>query len=443
MRNESEIARWYAGRIDPPTVIGIASSVARIIRAGEVSPTDKLPQVRVLASMLQVSPSTVSSAWTLLRRRGLVTGVGKGGVRVATGAADQPGFLHLPEGAVADLDLRFLYPDKDLLPDLGHALQHAARLPGLDEYYWHSVLPELREAIMPTWPYPAEAFAAVNGISDGASSTLRSLSVPGDRIAIETPTQPPLLRIILDHGLLPVEVATDEHGPDPQSLAQALKTQPIAFAYQPRGQVPTGSVLTTHRARQLAEILTPRETVTIVEYDDLNALSTVDAVSLGSHLPDRTVLLRSYEKAYGPDLRLAVVAAPQHIIENIHGRTLLSQQWVSRILQSALAWLINDPSTTQQVHYAAATYADRRNRVADSLERRGIRTHARDGLCLWIPVISEEAAIHYLAVNGVLAHPGDAATSKPNPAHIRIATSRISTNIDRLTRMLATASTIH
>ncbi|MDV6284526.1 hypothetical protein [Rhodococcus jostii] len=81
------------------------------------------------------------------------------------------------------------------------AMSYHEPLPNLDEYYHESILPQLQTAVQPTWPYQPDYLTAVSGISDGVWSSLRALSVPGDRVAIETPTQPPLLRIVKNSTL--------------------------------------------------------------------------------------------------------------------------------------------------------------------------------------------------------------------------------------------------
>ncbi|MGW7824956.1 aminotransferase class I/II-fold pyridoxal phosphate-dependent enzyme [Streptomyces puniciscabiei] len=441
MRPETSNARWLAERIEQATALGIASSVAQMIRDGDAVPGDRLPHVRELAHELRISPSTVSAAWLLLRQRGLVAGRGRGGTRVANAAAEFSE-LHIAPDIVSQWDLRFVYPDGSLLPSLGDSLQQAARLPNLDEYYQEGILPQLRDAVLPTWPCAAETFVAVNGIFDGAWSALRSISVPGDRIAIETPTVPPLIRIVKDLGLIPVEVATDCEGPMPGALAEALKSRPVAFVYQPRAHVPTGSVVSEQRVHDLAALLRCGRTA-ILEVDDLNSLSTATARSLGSLIPDRTVLLRSYEKAYGPDLRLAVMGGPVSVLESVHGRTLLSHRWVSRILQSSLAWLIEDKATQDSQRAAARTYADRRTRLAEALRAQGISTSAVDGLCLWVPVADETAAVRFLATHGVLVHAGSHSYPRTGAPHIRVATSRLCSSQDSIARLIAAAGAYH
>ncbi|WP_326763724.1 hypothetical protein OG978_03400 [Streptomyces sp. NBC_01591] len=92
-----------------------------------------------------------------------------------------------------------------------------------------------------------------------------------------------------------------------------------------------------------------------------------------------------------------------------------------------------------RIAHAAHVYAARRTALADALTNRGVTTTAEDGLCLWIPVLDEEAAIRFLAINGVLVHRGNSSYPKPGPPRIRVATSRLATNVEDIARLITIA----
>ena len=95
---------------------GIADSAEAAMRAGRLRPGDRLPPVRELAGRLRVSPTTVASAYRVLRLRGLVTAAGRRGTRVAARPPiAEAGTAAAPEGA---RELWLGNPDPALLPDL-------------------------------------------------------------------------------------------------------------------------------------------------------------------------------------------------------------------------------------------------------------------------------------------------------------------------------------
>ncbi len=101
----------------------IAETMRRLIVAGELAPGDRLPPVREMAERWNCTPNTVSRAYSLLGREGLVSAHRGGGTRVSwrTGLA---GLLAPPEWQWADLVNR---AESYLLEaiGLGHTPGHA------------------------------------------------------------------------------------------------------------------------------------------------------------------------------------------------------------------------------------------------------------------------------------------------------------------------------
>lgn len=80
----------------------IAETMRRLIISGELAPGDRLPPVRELAERWKCTPNTVSRAYSLLGREGLVSAHRGGGTRVSW-RSSSPGPLAPPEWQWADL----------------------------------------------------------------------------------------------------------------------------------------------------------------------------------------------------------------------------------------------------------------------------------------------------------------------------------------------------
>lgn len=430
-------ADWLVGHIEQPTSAGIASAVGQLIRTGVLTPGDRLPQVRELARQLNIGPSTVSAAWLLLRQRGLVAGRGKAGTRVAQPPTTIPAFMG--GSTLSEWDLRPLYPDGALLPDLTEGLEQAARLPNISADYRERILPDLERAVRGGWPFEPGGLIAASGMVMGTWSVLRALSVPGDRVLLGAPTHPALIRLVKDLGLLPVPVDMDEGGMTPDALRLALATNPVAVVLQLRGHVPTGSATSPERLAELADILRPTACM-VVEFDQVNQLSISPAQTLADALPGRVLLVRSYELSHGPDLSVAVAGGPASIVEAMHGQALSSEQGVSRILQSTLAWALQDPTAQAAVATARETYATRRAEFTEQLAANGLTYGGPDGLCVWVPVVDEAAALQVLSGSGVLAAPGAPSYPRTGPPHLRLAVARLRAGHADLARLVAAAA---
>lgn len=200
-----------------------------------------------------------------------------------------------------------------------------------------------------------------------------------------------------------VPVATDADGPIPESLKQALTKQPVAFIYEPCANSRSGTNMTPERRDLIADVL--RDTrVLIIEDDGLGDLALGPYAGLGALLPSQTVLVRSYSKSHGPDLRLAVVGGPAEPMERARLYRQFGAGWTSRTLQNALAWMLTSDAVRAQVQRARTEYAKRRTQMAELLADRGVVVESHDdGLGLWVPVLNEQQALLVLASHGVAA----------------------------------------
>jgi DNA-binding transcriptional MocR family regulator len=262
----------------------------------------------------------------------------------------------------------------------------------------------------------------------------------GERVVVENPTAPRVLDILAHLGLEMIGVACDEMGPLPDSLQAALARRPSALLIQSRAQEPAGSALTTDRASDLAKLIAPHD-ILVIEDDGKAELSTVPAASLGQYLDRRTVLVRSFNKSHGVDLRVAVVAGPAATLDLARERHVLGQGWTSYLLQRALAHMLGNSDDQVTIRNARETYRHRRERLQAALAARGIETFNRDGLAVWIPVRNESAAMMRLALDGISVSPGRRFMIRRSLGdHIRVVASAELPNLDAVADSLANAS---
>lgn len=395
--------------LSDPTARGLADAVARAVAAGAWEPGVRLPPIRSVAESLQLSPTTVSSAWAILRRAGTIRTEGRHGSFIAEprgGLAGNSRYRRAVGSPVSfSLDLSTGVPDPALLPAVGPALSALGDTPATHHYLDDPVLPELAEQIGRTWPFAPERLTIADGATDAMDSVLRQFTGYGTRVAIENPAFPPFLDLLDAAGAQPIPVELDEEGPRPDALADALSQGAAFFVMQPRGQNPTGVTTTAQRSAELAAVLAPTDAV-VVEDDSLDGIATTELVSLGAHLPDRVLHIRSFSKAYGPDLRLAAIGGPARLIEPIVRRRQLGQGWSSRLLQRLLLEFLTSARSQRQVTDARRSYEGRRQRMIDLLAHGGLRVTGDDGINIWVPVLDEVAALQSLAAGGIGAAPG-------------------------------------
>lgn len=433
-------AEELASHLSDRSTRGIARDTTRLVRTGVLPLGARLPAMRDLAFIMGISPSTLSEAWKELRRMRILTGRGRNGTFVSgSHMAPRPSRGLAPQHLVpGPFNLSMAVPDQALLPPLGDALVHGTRSEGLNSYHRIRILPELEEVLRPSWPFACSSMLATNGGYNAVYLVLHALIAPKSAVAIEMPTPMRLLDILEDLGVVILPVACDQYGPDPQSLQEALAQKPSAFLFQPVLSSVTGYHCSSERLQALGDVLKDGDTL-IIEDDGLGDISGAPSQSLGDRFPDRVIHIRSFSKAYGPDLRMAILSASEELVDQVQSYRAFSAGWTSRILQSAAAWLHRDAETQRSVALATDIYGKRRNGLAAALRNRAIDVPDGAGLSIFVPVQSENFAMITLAAHGVSVFPGEHFSLKPS-GHIRIGTGLLGkSNTVRVAELLSLA----
>ncbi|MEU9091654.1 aminotransferase class I/II-fold pyridoxal phosphate-dependent enzyme [Streptomyces sp. NPDC048428] len=402
----------------------IAASVERAVGSGELAPGQALPPMRELASQLEVNPNTVAAAYRTLRERGVIETAGRRGSRVRPRPASTARGSVWVEAPPGVRDLGDGNPDPALLPALGEAFaavtEAYARAPGM--YAQVSVDPEfaaLARAGFDADGVPAGPVIATSGSLDAIERVLVAHLRPGDAVAVEDPGWGGLLDLVPALGMRPVPVAVDDDGPLPDALDAALGAGARAAVITDRAQNPTGAAIGAGRAAELRAVLAGYRGVLLIEDDHGHAIVDLPLHPLAG-ATDRWAFVRSVAKAYGPDLRVAVLTGDAVTADRVSGRQRLGPGWVSRLLQRAVVHLWTTGAVDSRE--VARAYARRRDALVRALEDRGVEAHGRSGMNVWVPVSDETGAVARLLHAGWAVAPG-ARFRMTAPQGIRITVS--------------------
>ncbi|WP_329132207.1 aminotransferase class I/II-fold pyridoxal phosphate-dependent enzyme [Streptomyces sp. NBC_00670] len=413
-------------RIEGRRAAEISASIERGVGSGDLLPGQLLPPMRELATSLGVNPNTVAAAYRTLRERGVIETDGRRGSRVrakpATTAREYVR-VQVPEGVrnLADGN-----PDPALLPALGKAFAAAAgradRAPVL--YGEDAVEPELARIArteLDADGVPDGPVIVASGSLDAIERVLTAHLRPGDAVAVEDPGWGGLLDLVPALGLRTVPVRVDDEGPLAEDVRTALVAGARALVVTGRAQNPTGAVVGAARARALRAVLAAHPETLLIEDDHGHAIVDLPLHPLAGTTRN-WALVRSVAKAYGPDLRLAVLTGDPVTIDRVHGRQRLGPGWVSRLLQRAVVRLWADGAV--DVPAVAAAYRRRREALIGALAERGVGAHGRSGLNVWVPVPDETGAVARLLHAGWAVAPG-ARFRAAAPPGIRITVSTL------------------
>ncbi|HEY0384955.1 MAG TPA: PLP-dependent aminotransferase family protein, partial [Pyrinomonadaceae bacterium] len=249
--------------LDKPRAQTIVEALADDIETGQLKPGTRLPTHRELADRLNVAIGTVTRAYLLAQRRGLITGeIGRGTFVRAGGAIN-----HLSasgeDTSIIDLSKNRVIRDArdPIIAEMLTALGKSPDLNPLLDFYQPAEGALRHRAAGAAW-LSREGFSVhpdqvlvCSGAQHAMFVALSTLTEPGDTVLTEQVSYPGikalanLLRLQL-HGL-PV----DEQGLQPDGFAAACRARLGKVLYCiPTLQNPTATVMPESRRREIAQL---------------------------------------------------------------------------------------------------------------------------------------------------------------------------------------------
>jgi len=377
-----------------PVYISLADQFTAAIKSGRLAAGGKLPAHRDLAYDLKVSIQTVSKAYDILARRGLVSGeVGRGTYVKPGGPALQSPYI--AERLANVIDLSIVTPVctamqldrmKAALHRLGDTIPPAAVL----SFRPNTIFARHNEAAV-SWLSGLGVEAApqnvllTNGASSAFTVALMSAAGPGAILAAEEICYH-VIRPLADYlGIRVRAIAADADGMLPEALEEAcLREEVRVVTLQPNLANPTAVLMPEDRRRAIAEVAR-RHDVTIIETDVFGPLLSDRPQPLAALAPERTIYITGFTKVAVPGLRIGYVAAPDHFAATIANRQLMAN-WMATPIMAEIATLwLGDGTMDTLVGWQRETLRTRHRIVAESLGKASCRAHP-EGLHVWLPL---------------------------------------------------------
>ncbi|GHE48053.1 GntR family transcriptional regulator [Streptomyces longispororuber] len=386
----------------------IAASVERAVGHGDLEPGQLLPPMRELARQLGVNPNTVAAAYRALRERGVIETAGRRGSRVRSRPATtarEYSRLVVPPGV---RDVAGGNPDTALLPPLAEAFavaaRHADTHPDLyGEAPVEAELSRCARGMLDADGVPDGPLAVTSGALDAIERVLAARLRIGDAVAVEDPGWGSVLDLVPALGLRPVPVGVDDEGPLPGEVERALRAGARALVVTARAQNPTGAAVGAARARALRDVLAAYQETLVIEDDHGHGIVDLPLHTL-TGATRSWAFVRSTAKAYGPDLRLAVLSGDAETVDRVQGRLRLGPGWVSKVLQRAVLHLWQGGAV--DAREVSAAYGRRRDALLAALAGRGVAAQGRSGMNVWVPVPEETGVVARMLHAGWAVAPG-------------------------------------
>ncbi|NWB98819.1 PLP-dependent aminotransferase family protein [Pseudomonas gingeri] len=333
-----------------PVYLSIADALARDIASGALKVGSRLPTLRELAQALDVTPGTISRAYSEAQRRKLVQGeVGRGTYVLEQGAAPatrQQAPALLAPGPTDLLDLSIIKPHgeplehelRDALVNMANDADFARAL----DYAPDGGHPAHREAgaqwlrqSVPDAQWQQVVITA--GAQHGLMVAMSALSNSGDLVLCEALCYPGIISLAhgLERRLGGVEM--DEEGIIPEALRErCLRERPALLICVATCQNPTTAIMSAARRAQIAAIAEEFDFI-IIDDDIYGFLASDPSIKpLSSYAPDRSVYLTSLSKTVMPALRIGYLYSPPKLLSRLTSM-VRSSIWMPSPLTAQLA----------------------------------------------------------------------------------------------------------
>lgn len=363
---------WRRG--DGPLYRRLAAALTTAIERQELLPGTKLPPERVLAGHLAVARTTVSGAYELLARQGLVhrhqgrgTHVTGGeGTRVDAWAADLTTslqrniiFRRLGEGAPGAIEL--LSSSAPPGPRIREALSAAAHEMDTEELfggngYFPLGYPPLRRAIAAHMTARGlttaeEEILVTSGAQQAVSLLASYYAGPGAMVVVEDPTFPGALDAFRAAGSRILSVPVCDASASIEIIASTISANPVRAIYvMPAFHNPTGAMMPESAQRELAR-LARASGVSVIEDNTLAELALgsqpLPLAAYGRRAP--IITIGSLSKLFWAGLRVGWIRAQRPVIAQLGQLKAVADLGTSLFTQAIAANLLADAERIREL----------------------------------------------------------------------------------------------
>ncbi|TDR78341.1 PLP-dependent aminotransferase family protein [Paludibacterium purpuratum] len=293
----------------------IAEAMIHDVRAGILRPGDVLPPQRLLADLLGVHLSTVTRAYGLVERHGLIAGQRRCGTVVLDRVHAARLFAPEPQEDLIDLSTNVPAQnprDRALDVLLGSMLQEQ----GVETWMryrssaqWQAALADGADWLTLCGLAPDRFSVLLCAGAQHALDQALALSHAGRDVAVECYTYPGVKALATLRGLQLHSLQMDGEGVLPASLTAVAQRGVRVAVVSPNLQNPTGACMGLARRQALAEVAA-RHDLLLIEEDVYGLLAAERLPPLAALLPARTLYVTSLSKTVAPGLRFGLLAVP-------------------------------------------------------------------------------------------------------------------------------------
>lgn len=346
--------------IKTPIYQQLCEKVRNLANTGRIEEGRLMPATRVLADALEVSRSTVITAYEQLVAEGyLEAQPGSGFTLSSTSNLEllnddsTTNQTHI-EHALILKPLTPSIPDMSLFPyqQWGKAVSKVCRtqpetmLTGSSSFGNFPLRQAIANHVKEWRGFDASPHQIIitAGATDALNICFKTLTKAGQTVGIEDPGYQPILNFIKNQGLKPAFLKVDKEGATLPQASLQKSLNPHAVILTPSHQFPLGAVMSPQRRRDYLHWANNNEAWIIEDdYDsEFRYAGRPIPAMMGFDTLNRTIYIGSFSKVFSNTLRLGYIIAPNSLVGSIRQTMdtfglkagLMPQQALANFMQS-------------------------------------------------------------------------------------------------------------
>lgn len=329
----------------------ITDAIAEALKAGRLTPGDRLPPRRHLAASLGVAVGTVNRAYEEAEREGLVFGQVGRGTFVSRTAVEDPysSTMHPQDADFIDLTINRPSAERTtaLLRDAFDRLRKDPELHALMGHHPVAGRADHRMAGA-QWinrsglDRQLDDVVICNGVQHGLTVALGAFSAPGDLVVTESLNYPGIRLLKKVHGLQIQGAPIDELGLVPDALEDICRERTPRFLLcSPNLHNPTSATMSEERRDAIAEV-SSRHDLIVIENDISGPLLPHPDSTIASRIPERTVYVTGTSKSIAAGMRVGYITGPRswrsELVTTVQATTWMTSPLVVEIVSR---WIVD------------------------------------------------------------------------------------------------------
>ncbi|CAM3725561.1 TPA: PLP-dependent aminotransferase family protein [Klebsiella variicola] len=418
----------------------LVQALSEDILSGLLNHGARLPAHRDLADTLGIALGTVTKAYGILEKRGLVRSVKGSGMFVALANSRSRTLVDLsqntPPAALTSRSLSTTLaaiarrPDMDMFNSYAPAVGHDEHRRLLAQWFSGLGLPADYRQLMLT-----------NGAQHALSVALSTVCQPFGRLYVEEQTYSGLIQLSRLLKLTLVGIPMDDEGIDVSILEHHLDEHAEtggAVYVTPLLQSPTTRIMSLDRRQELIRICRERG-ITIIEDDVYRLTRDTDLPQIARLAPDITLYVNSLSKILNPALRIGGLLVPETLYSRAEAMLRATAMMVSPVSSAIMEqWLID--GTAETVTLAIEHETKRRYQLTIDILGEHVYRSGQPSFHIWMPFSREDAQSFYQAAMaaGIKVTPpaSTEVSEQSDQSGIRLCIG--GTDIEQLTQVLLT-----